>query len=381
MNNAKEQSEVVYDKEILPTEHIPVSQKKNVTTSKNKAKKKVKNKKSNSRPFPADTLESALKIPQTIRENNAGNPWKPVEVAKSLGMAPKANKFFYYTASSKLYGLTIGTRDSLKIELASIGKRIFFAKSEEEKLSAHRDAFLNVSLFKNVYDYYKGGDLPKLEFLRNTLIEEFKLSESYISEFYKIYQENVNFLKKIGAFNIEENSNFTKTSSDINSENAVSYGNSSNKLNVFIAIPFSEKTEIYPKGFFDEVIMQLITPAANEAGFNVKTAKRHGSDLIHATIIKELMSADLVIADLTEHNPNVLFEIGWRIANKKPIALIRTNKTQPIFDVDNVLRVFEYNANLWKSTLSKDIPALAQHITETWKSKASKTYADIFLEA
>ena len=68
------------------------------------------------------------------------------------------------------------------------------------------------------------------------------------------------------------------------------------------------------------------------------------------------------------------------MANKKPIALIRTNKTGAIFDVDNVLRVFEYNSNLWKSTLLNDIPALTKHITESWKSKA-KTYADIFLEA
>jgi hypothetical protein len=30
-----------------------------------------------------------------------------------------------------------------------------------------------------------------------------------------------------------------------------------------------------------------------------------------------------VLADLTEHNPNVLFELGLRMAVNKPIALVK----------------------------------------------------------
>jgi nucleoside 2-deoxyribosyltransferase len=60
------------------------------------------------------------------------------------------------------------------------------------------------------------------------------------------------------------------------------------------------------------------------AGFVVETAKRQGSDVIQSTISNELLDADLVIADLTDHNPNVLFELGLRIAEEKPVALIKT---------------------------------------------------------
>lgn len=59
-----------------------------------------------------------------------------------------------------------------------------------------------------------------------------------------------------------------------------------------------------------------------KAGFNAKTAKA-GSEVIQSTIVNDLDAADLVIVDLTEHNPNVLFELGMRIAFSKPVCLIR----------------------------------------------------------
>ncbi|MEH2084061.1 MAG: hypothetical protein V7K89_30055 [Nostoc sp.] len=146
-------------------------------------------------------------------------------------------------------------------------------------------------------------------------------------------------------------------------------------------MPFSEKTEEYPEGFFDEVLTQLITPAAIQAGFKAETAKKKGSDVIQSTIINDLSKTDLVIVDLTEHNPNVLFELGWRMALDKPIALIRALGTKPIFDVDHMLRVYDYNPRLWKSSLEQDILALADHIKALWDNRDSeKSYAKILTD-
>jgi hypothetical protein len=82
-----------------------------------------------------------------------------------------------------------------------------------------------------------------------------------------------------------------------------------------------------------------------------KTAKRQGSDIIQSTIVNDLLEADLVLADLTEHNPNVLFELGMRIHADLPVVLVRARGTGAIFDVDNMLRVEEYDPNLWTSTV------------------------------
>ena len=141
-----------------------------------------------------------------------------------------------------------------------------------------------------------------------------------------------------------------------------------------------EREDKHPKGFFAEVLRSIITPAAasKECGFNVKTANRQGSDMIQATIINSLVEADLVIADLTEHNPNVLFELGVRMAQERPVVLIRALGTPALFDVDNLLRVFEYNPNLWPTTVEKDMPNLREFIKGAWENKdPNKTYMKI----
>ncbi|MBI1345135.1 hypothetical protein GC163_02485 [bacterium] len=135
-------------------------------------------------------------------------------------------------------------------------------------------------------------------------------------------------------------------------------------------MPFSEKgTNPRPTSFFDEVFTSLLTPACNKADFGVETARKHGSDVIHHTIVKELDEADLVIADLTDHNPNVLFELGIRIALDKPVLLIRAMGTPPIFDVDHMMRVFEYDPRLWKSTIDGDITGLSEHVKGGWENR------------
>jgi hypothetical protein len=130
-------------------------------------------------------------------------------------------------------------------------------------------------------------------------------------------------------------------------------------LIAFVIMPFRERdSDSHAEGFFSEVLQSLIAPAGRKAGFTVTTANRQGSDVIHSTIVNDLLDADLVIADLTEHNPNVLFELGLRMAFDKPVALIRAKGTDAIFDVDNMLRVFDYDPNIWPSTVERDMPRL-----------------------
>ena len=82
-----------------------------------------------------------------------------------------------------------------------------------------------------------------------------------------------------------------------------------------------------------------------------------------------MLHADLVIADLTDHNPNVLFELGIRLAKEKPVVLIKSKDTGPIFDVDNLLRVYTYDQTLWSTTVQADVKALAERISGTWDNR------------
>ncbi|HEY7174964.1 MAG TPA: hypothetical protein VH442_08605, partial [Micromonosporaceae bacterium] len=128
----------------------------------------------------------------------------------------------------------------------------------------------------------------------------------------------------------------------------------------------------------DEVMESIFKPAIEQAGFKVDSAKQKGSDVIQATIVRKLLAADLVLADLTEHNANVLFELGMRMREDKPVVLVRAKGTGAIFDVDNMLRVESYNPNIWPSTVEKDITKIREHILAGWENRGdAKTYMQI----
>jgi len=333
------------------------------------------------RPYPIYSLEKALAIALAIKEKNAGNPWAPTQVAKAMGMGEKSSSLDTMTRASLLYGLTSGTRYGSAITLEKLGRDIVYAPSLEAEIVARRRAFLNVEIFIKVLEYYKGNNLPEIEFLSNTLISEFSLERELHEEFRAVFLENCTFCQ-IG-------SNWKGYESDIRplsrraSEEMPALRQFAAEKNVdgkrcFVIMPFSERLSNRPKGFFDEVFESLIKPAAEASGFDVLTANKDGSDVIQSTIINELMDADLVVADLTDHNPNVLFELGVRMAQEKPVAIIKTTDTGGIFDVDNMLRVFEYSSNLWPSTIKTDVPRLEGHLKATWENKdTNKSYVAI----
>lgn len=343
--------------------------------SKTATEQKSPRKGRTSRPYPARPLEEALLIPKAIREQNNGNPWDTEDVAQaSLGVAKSNNKFFYAAASARDYGLTTGTRDTEKIELAPIGKDIFFAPDEETKRAKMLEAFFSIDIFKRVYEHYGSAELPKKEFLTNTLQKDFGLDPEWHDEFVQIFKENCKFLGIEKGLGPTQKMPAKDTSVEHPSEIQV-VGQPKGKFDrtAFVIMPFGEKGESpRPQGFFSELLNSLITPAANAAGFAVETARKQGSDVIQSTIINQLLKADLVIADLTDHNPNVLFELGIRIAKDLPVALIKAEGTGPIFDVDSMMRVSPYSQNLWRSTLERDVPRLTEHIKGAWDNRSTE---------
>lgn len=331
------------------------------------------------KPFPSYDLEEALKVPQAIAKNNAGNPWGSDQIADAISMGSKSSAYYYYTTASRDYGMTTGTSRGKTIELTALGRKLVFPETPEQECISLKQAFFNVDIFKNVYEYYKGGDLPELRFVYNTLQETFGLDASHHEEFIKTYSANVAFLKQKNSLSGSAIPSIANEVSDDSVKRAdIDSAPKGNSGNLFVIMPFSEKTGKYPDGYFDEVFSSLIVPAAAEAGYVAKTANINGSDIIHKTIVNSIYNAELILADLTEHNPNVLFELGLAIAFKKKVAIIRAKGTTAIFDVDNSMRVLDYSPNLWKSTLEMDVTKLAQHIESTAASDGS-TYLDIFL--
>jgi hypothetical protein len=321
------------------------------------------------KPFPSYDIKESLKIAKAIKDNNAGNPWASSELSKAIAI--NSTSLFYLSAASRDYGFTTGTNRAKTVELTALGRKFVFASSGQDEADAVLKAFNNIPLFKDVYEYYKGGSLPDIKYLSNTLIDKFDLSEEYHQEFISIFNENTAYMSEVGLTTnlVAKQSVATHIPSSIISKTSTDKG-------LFVIMPFTEKTDKYSTGFFDEVFSSLIVPAAAEVGFNAVTANKSGSDIIQATIVNDIFNADLILVDLTEHNPNVLFELGLAIAFEKKVALIRAKGTPQIFDVDNLLRVFDYDPNLWKSTIERDVPNLSKHIVAT-NDRKEKSYLEV----
>ena len=51
--------------------------------------------------------------------------------------------------------------------------------------------------------------------------------------------------------------------------------------------------------------------------------------------------------------------------------LVKLKDTGPIFDVDNMMRVYPYDQNLWSTTVEADVKGLTERIKGTWDNQAS----------
>jgi hypothetical protein len=329
------------------------------------------------RPFPRRTLENALRVPRALKEYNGGNPWPSDEVADALDLGRRSANFFYITAASRDYGLTAGTRETREISLTDLGRRAVYPQSDREEQEALIDAFLHVDTFRKLLEHFGGDNLPEQRFLANTLQTQIGIDAEFHDEFIDLFQKNTRYVGIGSEFRPGGTSVRTPLAPGV----AVPSGDGSVEVAApegeedapvcFVIMPFVERDDAYQTGFFAEVLKQIFTPAATQAGFRVQTARRQGSDVIQSTIVNDLLQADLVLADLTEHNPNVLFELGMRMNEDKPVALVRARGTGPIFDVDNMLRVEDYSPNLWPTTVERDVPKIRDHIKGTWDNRES----------
>jgi hypothetical protein len=159
----------------------PTKVKRRAGKRKTGRRKKGSGKKTprSTRPFPKVLLSKAVEIAQKIKELNGGNPWTPVQIAEAIGIGPRSPDFYYVTAASRDFGLTLGTRDTETIALTELGRELVYAPSPEVERTKKLEAFNKVELFKKVLHHYKGSNLPEMKYLGNTLEREFSLAPQY----------------------------------------------------------------------------------------------------------------------------------------------------------------------------------------------------------
>lgn len=93
----------------------------------------------------------------------------------------------------------------------------------------------------------------------------------------------------------------------------------------------------------DLLLKHIITPVCTSLNFEVTRVDHvNATDCINQTILDCLNTYDLVIADLSEHNPNAFFELGYRTALQKPIIQLKSKEYHLPFDVASI-RTLDYD--------------------------------------
>lgn len=147
----------------------------------------------------------------------------------------------------------------------------------------------------------------------------------------------------------KEEKSENKTESKKNVETTVS----DNKKKCFIITPIGdENSDIRRKaeGLFEAIIK----PVMSELGYEpILPHQMSNPGSITTQVIDKILNSDLVIANLTGLNPNVMYELAVRHAARKPIVCVVENGTKLPFDISQD-RVIFYNDEFCRVETLKD---------------------------
>ncbi len=108
----------------------------------------------------------------------------------------------------------------------------------------------------------------------------------------------------------------------------------------FVISPIGEKGSDIRKGA-DDLFDLVIEPSLERFGFEVIRAdKLNTVASITAEIIELVQNADICIIDLTNHNPNVMYECGRRHETGKPYIMLARHGEKLPFDVNTIRTIF-----------------------------------------
>lgn len=131
----------------------------------------------------------------------------------------------------------------------------------------------------------------------------------------------------------------------------------------------------YESGHWKDVL-NILEDALKETKFEAKlVSERIDIGLIHEQIVTNIYENEIVICDVSSKNPNVMFELGMRLAFDKPTIIIKDELTNYSFDIGGILHL-EYPSSLRHNKIEKFKNDLSKHVIATHsKSKSEAEYS------
>ena len=332
---------------------------------KKTSKKKKAKSKSVIAQYPKSSVEKSLRIPEAILEQNAGKECTDKEAATFLNLSCGTGTFKSEMASSIKYKF-LERPTAGKVTVTELAKKILRPQKPEDRISGLREAVTNAPVISAVYKHYRGENLPDSQFLDNALTDTFNVSQDKLSEFRQI------LIESLEASQLLENQSGKLRVLDISADDSHRANESGEvkKLgknididendSCFVMMPFSD-----PLGSYYSKIYE---PAIKKTGLKPVRA----DDDIFTTgkiidqIWKGIKGSRVLVAELTNRNPNVFYELGLAHALDKPVVLVASNDKDVPFDLNHI-RVIYYDVNdpFWGEKL---IEKIAENILSALKN-------------
>lgn len=132
-----------------------------------------------------------------------------------------------------------------------------------------------------------------------------------------------------------------------------------NKKICFVISPIGEEgSDIRERS--DQILKHIITSSVEQLGYTIIRADKIAEPgIITTQIIEHIVDAELVIADLTDKNPNVFYELAIRHAIRKPLVqMIKKGEVIP-FDVA-ATRIIQFDLQSLDSVASAKEEIISQ---------------------
>lgn len=144
------------------------------------------------------------------------------------------------------------------------------------------------------------------------------------------------------------------------------------KLTCGIVMPIASMGDYSESHWAD--VYSILKEAVNLSGYEARlVSESKDSTVIPKSIVQNLYDDDIVICDVSGKNPNVMFELGMRLAFDKPVVLIKDSVTGYSFDTSTIEHL-SYPRDLRYSEIQRFKTKLAEKIIATYKASKEQGY-------
>jgi len=146
------------------------------------------------------------------------------------------------------------------------------------------------------------------------------------------------------------------------------------KLQCGLVMPISSINECDEQHWKD--VKDILCDAVKSAGFDceIVSSSQHVG-IIQKTIIQNLYENHIIVCDVSCENPNVMFELGLRLAFDKPTIIVKDDKTKYSFDTSPIEHL-EYPRDLRYHKIKAFKKELMEKVKATYeKSEKDPSYS------